>query len=137
MLLINYLSIFVLCLLLIGCEGDTEQQIKGYCIAHLKQNDTCTSEKIFGIFIITENLDSILSFNVPASVHGIEILEEGNDFQQYFSNSYAVLFNYREARKNELKCYSYPPMNTMYPSINFDGFSQAVVYNIRRCTDDE
>ena len=120
-------------ILLFGCQKDsvsTIGSIVGYVYCHEVINQKTTDNYILGIYIISNNGDSLLSFNVPKSIHTLNDsdLQIGNHYLEKKNN---IRFTYRVSIKSEIKSYECPPVNGMnIPFYNTDSFTQVVVSNI-------
>lgn len=104
---------------------------KGKIVGCLKCSDNEMKNTLIGIFIISNNKDSLLSFNVPSSIYNLDTSKI--DYGINFLNGDSVSFSYGDAKNGEIKRFSYPPATmqnlTFYP---IENFSQVVIINISK-----
>lgn len=101
---------------------------KGKIVGYLKCADNEVKDTLFGIFIISNRKDSLVSFNIPSSVHGLST--DQLDYGVYFFSGDSVLFEYKHAnrRKKQFDC---PPSTMQNPTFfSIDNFSQVVITDI-------
>lgn len=101
---------------------------KGKIVGYMKCADNEVEDTLFGIFIISNHKDSLLSFNMPSSVHGLNT--DRVDYGVYFFNGDSVLFEYKHAKRRK-KQFDCPPSTMQNPTFfSIDNFSQVVITNI-------
>jgi hypothetical protein len=130
------MSLFLLCIILFySCEkqidtSDSEiYQGKGKIVGYLKCSDGERDNTLFGIFIISNNKDSILSFNITSSIHNLDT--DQVDYGVHFFKGDSVLFDYRYTNAEEKKRYDCPPSTMLNPTFYaIDNFSQVIVTDI-------
>ena len=128
---IHILLLFIILVVSCDKQNNTDDNIhQGKIVGYLKCIDSeIENNTLFGLFIISNNNDSLLAFNIPYSVHNIDSsqLEFGIDF----INGDSISFTYRIAREDEIKYYDCPPTFYFNPSFYaIDNFSQVIITNI-------
>ena len=119
--------------LLFSCQKDTVStigSIVGYVYCHEVINQKTTDNYILGIYIISNSGDSLLSFNVPKSIHALNDsdLQIGDHYLEKKNN---IRFTYRNSTKSEIKSYECPPVTAMnIPFYSVASFTQVVVSGI-------
>ncbi|MEN8157551.1 MAG: hypothetical protein ABFS10_11420 [Bacteroidota bacterium] len=113
-------------------ESNKEEIYQGRIVGYLKCSDSNLENKtLLGIFIISNSMDSLLSFNIPSSISDMVTSE-----LQYgigFINGDSVSFSFRNADKNEMNYFDCPPSTmqdiTFYP---IENFAQVIITNISK-----
>jgi len=120
--------------LLFACYKQGEpanREIKGEIVGYLKCFDKKTDSKtILGLFIITNNKDSLLTFNIPSSVCNLDTtqLEYGINF----INGGSVSFCFRNAKNGELKQFDCPPTTMQDPTFfRIENFTQVIISTVQ------
>jgi hypothetical protein len=131
------LVIVVILLLIPGIGCDKVEHVskggilKGKIVGYLKCSDNKRKNTLFGIFIISNNLDSLLSFNVPSSIYNLDTSKIDYGINLFIGDS--ISFNYRNAEKDEMKQFDCPPSTmekiTFYP---IENFPQIIITNISK-----
>ena len=129
----NYLFFFLI--FIISCEKKeniSTDFIEGKIVGYINCVETDTENTLFGICVISNNNDSIMSFNVPSSILNIpesEISYGVNELQ----NGDSVQFNFRGANDEEIIHFDCPPSIMLGPSrYPLLDFNQAVITEINR-----
>jgi len=111
-------------------ESENRDTYQGKIVGYLQCRDSILEDKtLLGFFIITDSMDSLLSFNVPSSIYDIDTskLKYGIDY----IDGDSISFSFRKADKNEIKHFNCPPSTmetiTFYPINNF---IQVIITNI-------
>ncbi|MFZ5941617.1 MAG: hypothetical protein ACOYXB_13675 [Bacteroidota bacterium] len=109
------------------CPGDecTEGRVVGY----LKCVDcSSTDSLLFGLFLLTGNSDSLLSFDFPTGL--IMVDTAGLGIGADFLDGGESTFSYRLADSSETRCFSCPPALMNVPTFPTHGFIQVVITSI-------
>jgi len=107
------------------------EQINGNVIGYLKCRNKIADSLIFGLFIISENNDSLLAFNVPKSIYSIDrdTLQEG----VFFLKKGKISFNFKSDEKINLNNIECPPQILMGPTFYaIENFQQILIIDIKR-----
>jgi hypothetical protein len=130
------LFLLVLCLiLLITCEKqlDVKSEIsRGKIVGYLKCLDKEKDYKsIFGLFIIADKDDSLLSFNIPSFIYNLDTSRVKNGIG--FLDGDSISFSYRDSKSDELIEFDCPPTTMENPTFyNIENFSQVIIANINK-----
>jgi hypothetical protein len=104
---------------------------KGKIVGYLKCSDTETDKTLFGIFIITNKEDSLLSFNVPPTIFDIDT--SNLDYGINYLDGDSVQFSYRNANKEEQKIFDCPPSTMLNPTFYpIENFTQVIITEINK-----
>ncbi len=112
-------------------ELNQEPTLKGKLIGYLKCTDNENKNTLFGVFIISNNRDSLLAFNVSSSIYDMDItkIELGINF---FDGD-SISFNYRNIKNDEMKQFDCPPTTMQNPTLySIENFSQVAITNISK-----
>jgi hypothetical protein len=113
-------------------------EVKGTIEGYHKCTDFENGGIVFGIYIITDQNDTLLSYNVPhetlCSLFGVASLE--NLRQDGISTNYMglspIIFDYREAKKHETVTI-FCPQDAMWPAFTGrDDVKQIIINNIKK-----
>jgi hypothetical protein len=103
-------------------------KIVGYLKCFDQKNDYKT---IFGLFIIANKDDSLLSFNFPSFIYNLDTSRVKNGIG--FLDGDSISFSYRDSKIDELKQFDCPPTTMDHPTFyNIENFSQVIITNINK-----
>jgi len=130
----TYLLIFCT-ILFLSCskqeDSSNNDMIYGKIVGYLKCSDSEMQNTLFGIFIISNNKDSLLSFNVPSSIYDLD--RSGFNKGIGFLDGDSVQFCYRNADVDERKQFDCPPTTMMNPTFySIDNFTQVIITDIKK-----
>ena len=133
--MITYLLFF--CTILFSSCNKQEETVStdfyhGKIVGYLKCPDSeMDNNTLIGIFIILNNKDSLLSFNIPSSIFDLDRYQLENGIG--FIDGDSISFNYRRALNDEIKLFDCPPTTmqdpTFYP---IENFLQAIITNVNK-----
>ncbi len=126
----HLLTLFLLAILFSSCDKQenitTNDMYKGKIIGYLKCSDNKTDNTIFGVFIITNKKDSLLSFNILSENYDLNTNDL--DYGINFLNGDSIQFSCKNANSNEQKVFDCPPSTTFNPSFyNIENFTQVII----------
>jgi hypothetical protein len=134
------LFLFSSILIFTGCEDSTSGESKnssindmnqGKIVGCLKCPDNESNNTLFGIFIITNKQDSLLSFNVPAAIYDLDT--SNLDYGINFLDGDSVQFSYKNANTEEQKVFDCPPSTMLNPTFYpIENFKQVIIININK-----
>jgi hypothetical protein len=102
---------------------------QGKIIGYLKCFENETKNTIYGIFIISNNKNSLLSFNVPFSIYGLDTNKV--DYGINFLDGDSIRYNYRIANSTENKQFDCPPSTMLNPTFYpVENFTQVIMTDI-------
>lgn len=116
-----------------SCDKQEDSTIndKGRIVGYLKCREKDTDNTLFGIFIITNKEDSLLSFNVPPSIYDLDT--SNLDFGIDYLKGDSVQFSYKIANDEEIKVFDCPPSIMLNPSFYpIDNFTQVIIIYINK-----
>ncbi len=105
---------------------------QGKMVGYLKCFDNEHEKILFGIFIITNNCDSLLSFNIPSTIYNLDSSKVDYGFSMF--NGDSISFKYRNAKTEEIKQFDCPPEFMQNPGFLYpiDEFSQVIITEINK-----
>jgi len=131
----TYLLLF--CAILFSSCNIQEETInsdinKGKIIGYLKCIDSDTDySTLFGIFIISNNKDSLLSFNISDPIYDLDTSQL--KYGIGFIDGDSVTLSYRNAENDELKYFDCPPSTMQNPTFYpIENFSQVIITSINK-----
>lgn len=128
-LLIFFAILFSSCDKQEGTTTTTDKMYQGKLVGYLKCNESETSNTLLGFFIISNNKDSLLSFNIPSSIYDLDTNNLTNGINFWDGDS--IRFNYRNAEIDEEKVFDCPPSSMLNPTFyDIDNFIQIVITEI-------
>jgi hypothetical protein len=104
---------------------------RGKIIGYLKCFTTVNGKSLIGFFVISNDKDSLLSFNIAPSFLSVDtsLLSYGIRFY----NGDSISFNFKKAEGSELKYYNCPPTTMQLPTFySINRFSQVIISNIKK-----
>lgn len=112
-------------------DSTANDMYKGKIVGYLKCSDTETDKTLFGIFIITNKEDSLLSFNVPSEIHDLDT--NNLDYGMNFIDGDSVQFSYKNANSEEQKVFDCPPSTMFNPTFYpIENFTQVIITEINK-----
>lgn len=109
----------------------TNDLYQGKIVGYLKCADNETDNTLLGIFIITNKEDSLLSFNIPSAIYGLDINDMGNGIN--FLDGDSVQFSYKNANSDEQKVFDCPPSTMLNPTFYpIENFTQVIITEINK-----
>ncbi|MFW5700747.1 MAG: hypothetical protein ACOCWM_03570 [Cyclobacteriaceae bacterium] len=112
-------------------DSTTNDMNQGKIVGYLKCSDTETDKTLFGIFIITNKQDSLLSFNIPAAIYDLDI--NNLDYGINFLDGDSVQFSYKNANTVEQKVFDCPPSTMLNPTFYpIEYFTQVIITEINK-----
>ena len=133
--------VFFFCtILFLSCDKQEDSSngdiYQGKIVGYLKCADSEMENTLFGIFIISDSKDSLLSFNVPSSIYDLDTSKI--DYGIDFLDGDSVSFNCRNAKADEIKQFDCPPTTMQNPTFYpIDNFSQVIITNISKSNNHE
>ncbi|MCF8299378.1 MAG: MFS transporter [Bacteroidales bacterium] len=112
-------------------DSSTNDLFQGKIVGYLKCSDSETDNTFFGIFIITNKNDSLLSFNIPSAIYDLDT--NNLDYGIYFLNGDSVRFSYKNAKSEEQKVFDCPPTTMLNPTFYpIENFRQVIIIEINK-----
>lgn len=112
-------------------DSSTNDLYQGKIVGYLKCTDYEIKNTLWGIFIISNNGDSLLSFNIPTSTYDIDTSEV--DYGIYYFDGDSVQFKYINANTDEKKQFDCPPSTMLNPTFYpIENFNQVVITDINK-----
>lgn len=112
-------------------DSTTNDMNKGKIVGYLKCSDTETDKILYGIFIITNKEDSLLSFNVPEAIYDLDT--SNLDYGINFLDGDSVQFSYKNANTEEQKVFDCPPSTMLNPTFYpIEHFTQVIIIEINK-----
>jgi hypothetical protein len=99
-------------------DNDMNVGVKGIIKGYHKCTDFENGYVVFGIYIVTNEKDTLLSYNISherlCSLLGVSSLENFKQGNLYYEDGSPIIFDYREAEENEIVTISCP-QDTFWP----------------------
>ena len=114
-----------------------ENEIKGKIVGYLKCAEYVKGKKtdniLFGLYIVTESKENLLSFDIDPSLFNLNIEELQGGVYGFIVNNSLISFTYRNVEENEFRCFDCPPSLDMFPGlmIPMENFMQVIISNIK------
>ncbi len=126
--------ILICAILFLSChkqeENVNDDINNGKIVGYLKCIDSEANDNtLMGFFIISNNKDSLLSFNILNSISFLDTSEL--KYGIGFLDGDSVVFCYRNAKNEEIKYFDCPPNTMQNPTFYpLEDFSQVIITNI-------